>query len=46
MHFDEHGVAILDCLPTDNVETTCAMSDMKFTTDEKYNLLSELMKHV
>ena len=46
MHFDEHGVAILDCLSTDNTETTCAMSDMRFNTDEKYNLLSELMKHV
>lgn len=46
MHFNENGVAIFDCIPTDNTEATCAMCDMKFTTDEKYNLLSELMKHV
>jgi hypothetical protein len=46
IHFDEHGGTIIDCLDYDNQLTTCHINDMKFTTDEKYQFLNELMKHI
>lgn len=46
IHFDEHGGTIIDCLDYDNRLTTCHINDMKFTTDEKYQFLNELMKRI
>ena len=46
IHFDEHGGTIIDCLDSDNQLTTCHINNMKFTTDEKYKFLNELMKHI
>ena len=46
IHFDEHGGTIIDCLDYDNQLTTCHINDMKFTTDEKYQFLNELMKQI
>lgn len=44
IHFDEHGGTIIDCLDYGNQLTTCHINDMKFTTDEKYNFLKEILK--
>lgn len=46
IYFDEHGGTIIDCLDYDNQLTTCHINDMKFTTDEKYNFLKEILKKV
>lgn len=46
IHFDGHGGTIIDCLDYDNQLTTCHINDMKFTTDEKYNFLKEILKKV
>lgn len=46
IHFDEHGGAIIECLDYNNQLTTYHINDMKFTTDEKYQFLNELMKHI
>lgn len=46
IHFDEHGGTIIDCLDYDNQLTTCHINDMKFTTDEKYQFLNEILKKV
>lgn len=46
IHFNDDIGALVDCLTTSNNRVTCHISRMKFTTDEKYNFLKEILKKV
>ena len=46
VHFHETCGIMVDCLDMDNNEVSCHIDNTKFTTDEKYQFLNELMKHI